>query len=94
MLYKVFLIYLLVINVAGFVMMGWDKGKARKDQWRVPERNFFMIALLGGSLGCWLGMQKFHHKTKHPAFVVGIPVIFILQAILALILYGKFFWVR
>ena len=93
MLFKIFLIYLLVINVAGFVLMGWDKGKARKDQWRVPERNFFMIALLGGSLGCWIGMQKLHHKTKHPAVVVGIPVIFILQMILALILYWKFFWV-
>lgn len=94
MIVKLAIGYLLCVNVLGFGLMGWDKGKAKKDQWRVPEQRFFMVALLGGSLGCWLGMQKFRHKTKHPVFVVGIPAIFVLQVLLLCILYGKFFWMK
>ncbi|MBE6113104.1 MAG: DUF1294 domain-containing protein [Peptococcaceae bacterium] len=83
------MIFLLLINIAGFAMMGIDKQKARRDQWRIPERNFFITALLGGSLGCYLGMQIFHHKTMHKAFTIGMPAILIIQIIIPVILYGK-----
>lgn len=73
------LIYLLVLNLAGFLSMGLDKWKAQAGQWRIPEKTLFSIALLGGSVGSILGMQIFRHKTRHTSFVVGIPLILLLQ---------------
>lgn len=81
--------YLLIINAAGFLMMGLDKRKARKDQWRTPEKHFFVTALLGGSLGCWVGMQVFHHKTMHKTFTIGMPAILLVQIIIVLVILGK-----
>ncbi len=83
------MIYLLLINIAGFTMMGIDKEKARREQWRIPEKKFFITAVLGGSLGCYIGMQLFHHKTMHKAFTIGMPAILIVQIMIPLILYGK-----
>ena len=91
MVLKFVIFYLIVLNLLGFFFMGSDKRKAQKEQWRIPERNFFIIALLGGSLGCWLGMQTFRHKTKHHIFTIGIPAITLGQIICALILLGKGF---
>lgn len=77
-------IYLAVINLAGFLSMAVDKRKARRNKWRIPEATLFLFAVFGGSLGCLLGMRVFHHKTQHPKFYIGIPVIFGIQvAILA-----------
>ena len=89
MIFTILSIYLTVVNFTGFAMMGIDKQKARRDQWRIPERNFFITAFLGGSLGCYLGMQVFHHKTMHKAFTIGMPAILIIQIIIPVILYGK-----
>ena len=58
-------LYLLAVNVAAFLLMGADKGRARRGVWRVPERSLFLPALLGGALGGVLGMQVFRHKTRH-----------------------------
>lgn len=77
---KIILIYLLLANLIGFAMMGIDKRKAKKNQWRIPEKNLFLAALLGGSVGTLTGMYAFHHKTRHWYFVVGMPAILILQA--------------
>jgi len=83
-------IYLLVINIFGFCLMGSDKRKARRNQWRIPEKTLFLAALLGGSVDTLAGMYFFRHKTKHWYFVVGMPAILILQAGLALyLLYGS-----
>ncbi len=76
---KYFLAYLLLINALGFLFMYADKQKARKKQWRIPEATLMTIAALGGSVGSLLGMYTFRHKTRHPKFAVGIPVIFVLQ---------------
>lgn len=73
-----FLIYLVIINLAGFFSMAIDKHKARNHQWRIPEKTLFLIAILGGALGSVLGMQTFRHKTKHWYFVVGMPLILVL----------------
>ena len=68
------MIYILIMNVIGFCLMGLDKHRARTRQWRVPEKILFGAALLGGSAGAWAGMYVFHHKTRHWYFVVGIPL--------------------
>lgn len=78
---KVLLLYGVLINVIGFGLMGIDKRRARKHQWRIPEKTLFLTALLFGSLGSWAGMYVFHHKTKHWYFVVGMPLILVLQAV-------------
>lgn len=80
---------LLFMNLLGFFLMGLDKYKAKHEHWRVRERTFFIISALGGSLGVWLGMQVFHHKTLHRKFVWGVPAIFIAEMIL--LLYLLFF---
>ena len=79
----VILIYLILINVIAFYLMGADKGRAKRGAWRVPEKILFLSALLGGSLGAILGMQLFRHKTKHWYFQVGMPLILVLQLALA-----------
>lgn len=68
--------YVLIINLIGFMAMGIDKTKAKVNAWRIPEKTLFGIALAGGGLGVWLGMEMFRHKTKHWYFKYGIPVIF------------------
>lgn len=75
------MVYLAVINLAGFCLMGIDKQKAVKHQWRVPEKTLFAASLLGGSIGTWAGMYVFRHKTRHWYFVVGMPAILVLQII-------------
>ena len=79
--------YLLLINAAGLLLMLWDKGKAIKNRWRIPERTLMAAALLGGSIGCLAGMYLFRHKTRHLKFTVGIPVILALQTVAALLIY-------
>lgn len=76
---RIIIIYLLAVNLVGFALMGIDKRKAIKHAWRVLEATLFLSAILGGSIGAWLGMYTFRHKTKHLRFVVGIPLIFVLQ---------------
>lgn len=83
------LIYLLIINALSFVLMLIDKYKAKNNLWRIPERNFFIVSLLGGSVGCLLGMYAVRHKTKHLSFTAGIPVILALQIVLLIILSYK-----
>lgn len=70
---------LFVINILAYSLMGADKAKARQNQRRIPEKVLFLVALLGGSLGSLVGMYSFRHKTKHWYFVVGIPLILLLQ---------------
>ncbi len=79
------LIYLAVINVVTFFMYGIDKWKAKKSNWRIREAALLGLAVLGGSIGAWLGMQVWHHKTQHKKFKYGVPAIIIVQ--LALIVY-------
>ena len=86
---KYFLLYLLLINAIAFLLMLADKRKARKNRWRIPERTLIGSAVLGGSIGAFLGMHLFRHKTRHPKFALGIPAIFAAQLI-AVFLYYQF----
>ena len=81
------LIYLIGINLAGFIIMGVDKKRAIRGAWRISEASLFFTALLGGSLGCILGMQHFRHKTKHWYFKYGMPTILVVQVLLFALLF-------
>ncbi len=86
---KPLLVYLLIINALGFVLMLVDKYKAKKNLWRIPETTLLAIAVLGGSLGCLGGMYAVRHKTLHLKFTLGIPVILAIQIVASIILLGK-----
>ena len=81
--------YLVVINVATFFTYGLDKWKAKRSKWRVREAALLTLAVLGGSIGAWLGMKVWHHKTQHKKFRVGIPIIIFVQAIIIWYLFFR-----
>lgn len=89
-LLKAILVWLAVINLIAFALMGLDKWKAQRDAWRIPEKTLFLAALLGGALGGTVGMHLFHHKTRHWYFRFGFPVLLILQLLLAGFLAYRF----
>ncbi len=74
--------YVIISNLIGFLLMGIDKLKAKRRRYRIPEKTLFMTALLGGSIGILVGMYLFRHKTRHRSFVLGIPLILVVQLIL------------
>ena len=74
--------YVLILNFVTMLVYGIDKFKAKKGNWRIPESTLLLLAVLGGSIGAWLGMRVWRHKTQHKKFKYGIPVIFILQVAL------------
>ena len=71
--------YLFAINIVSFFLYGIDKYKAKKNKWRISEATLLMIAVIGGSIGAWVGMRLWHHKTMHKKFKYGIPLIIIMQ---------------
>ena len=71
--------YLLVINAVTFIVYGIDKYKAKKAKWRISEATLLLLAVLGGSIGAWMGMKFWHHKTMHKKFKYGIPAILLIQ---------------
>ncbi len=77
------LIYLAAINVVTFFLYGIDKWKAKKSKWRISEATLLWMAVIGGSIGAWLGMKVWHHKTQHKKFKFGVPFIIIAQIALA-----------
>ena len=83
MIGRILIVYLLLANVIAFAMYGIDKRKAMKDQWRIPEKTLLLAALIGGSFGAFVGMQVFHHKTKHWKFIICIPLFLLTQIALA-----------
>ena len=76
---KIFLYYVLAINLYGIFVMYSDKNKSKQGKWRTPEKTLFTIAIAYGALGIFIGMRLFRHKTKHNKFVIGIPAILIVQ---------------
>ena len=83
------LMYLLIVNLLGFLAMGIDKWKAKHNMWRIPENTLFMFTILGGGIGTIAGMYIFRHKTKKIQFTVGMPAILVLEIILIIILWLK-----
>lgn len=86
----VLLVYLAVLNLVTFALYGADKRRAKKGQWRIPEKTLLILPLLGGSVGGILGMAVFHHKTRHWYFRWGLPAMFLLQAAGAVYLLARY----
>ena len=80
-------IYLACVNLAGFILMGVDKLKAKRRKWRIPEATLFLVAVIGGSIGSIAGMYIFRHKTQHMYFVIGMPIILVIQIIFGIIIF-------
>ncbi len=68
--------YFILLNILGFVSMRRDKLLARRRARRTPENTLMFIAFAGGALGSWIAMYVYRHKTKHPAFTIGVPLLF------------------
>lgn len=88
--WKTALVYLIVINVFGFLIMGIDKWKAKRGSWRIPEKTLFTVTLIGGGFGTIAGMYVFRHKTKKLYFTIGFPVILIVEVILVIDIVRRF----
>lgn len=84
---KPLLVYLLLINALGFLLMLIDKEKAKKNRWRIPEATLFIVAILGGSLGSLAGMRLMHHKTRKQRFSLGMPIILAIQAVMMVLVF-------
>ena len=82
-------LWLALMSLVLFAVMGADKRRAKKGAWRVPEKTLFLLALLGGAIGGVLGMRVFRHKTKHWYFAWGFPVLALLQLALCFWLFGR-----
>ena len=82
---NIILYYLLAVNIATFLLYGFDKYKAKKGKWRISEATLLTMAAIGGSIGAWAAMRLWHHKTMHKKFKYGIPLISIMQ--IALVAY-------
>ena len=87
-LQRILIIYLIAINVVTFIVYGIDKMKAKRSKWRIPEATLLGLAVIGGSVGAWLGMKVWHHTTLHKKFKYGIPLILIAQIALLI------FWLK
>lgn len=77
--------YIIILNIVTFAVYGIDKVKAKKGAWRIPEKSLLLLAFIGGSLGAAAGMRFWRHKTLHPQFKWGVPLILLFH--LALIAY-------
>jgi len=86
---KNIIIYLVAINIIGFLAMWIDKRKAEKGKWRIQEKTLFLLTVLGGGVGTISGMYTFRHKTKKLAFTIGLPAILILEIVT--VIYFKVF---
>ena len=73
-------LYLVASNVVTFFLYGIDKWKAKRARWRIPESVLLGMAAIGGSVGAWLGMRVWHHKTQHAKFRYGVPAMLVAQA--------------
>ena len=83
---KILICYFVIVNLVGFIIMGVDKKRAIRGAWRISEASLFLTAIIGGSIGCIIGMQHFRHKTKHWYFKYGMPAILILQILVLILL--------
>ena len=83
-------IYLLIINVVTFFVYGIDKVKAKHSWWRIPESTLISLAVIGGSIGAWLGMRAWRHKTRHKKFRYGIPAILLVHLSVAVLICNNY----
>lgn len=80
-------IYLVIVNIVAFALMGIDKYKAKNNLWRIPERVLLLAAFIGGSLGAYAGMFYFRHKTKHAKFRILLPLFLVIHLVLLILFF-------
>ncbi len=80
---------LLILNIFGFVLVSLDKYKAKNKLWRIPERSFFILSIMGGSIGVYIGLFVFNHKTRNWYFMSVMPLIILIQIIFIYFLLNK-----
>jgi cytochrome c oxidase, subunit IV len=85
---RLLLVYLALSNLLSLSLFGIDKWKAKHTKWRISEKTLLLVAAIGGSIGAWVGMKLWHHKTQHKKFKYGVPLIFIIQ--LAALLFASY----
>ena len=86
---KLITIYLLTVNLVAFILFGLDKRRAKRGEWRIPEKTLYTLALAGGTPGALAGMRFFRHKTRHYTFTLGLPAILLVQLLLIYYYYYK-----
>ncbi|MFH5182005.1 DUF1294 domain-containing protein [Paenibacillus sp. TAB 01] len=79
---RIFITYLVIMNIISFCLMAYDKSQAGKRKRRIPEKRLFGYAACGGALGAWIGMYTWRHKTKHTSFILGMPALLVVNAVL------------
>ena len=89
---KLFAVYVFIINIVAFIIMGYDKHQAKKHKWRVSENTLMFLAFIFGAIGSLAGMYTFRHKTKHIKFKIGFPLMLVSNIIMAYFLVMTF-WV-
>jgi len=86
---KFIAILLVILNIFGFILVSLDKYKAKNRLWRIPERSFFLLSILGGSVGVYIGLFFFNHKTRRWYFMTIIPLIILAQMVFIYYLFNK-----
>ena len=86
---KLLLVYIIIINLLSVIICIADKFFAKKNLRRVSEKKLVTLCILGGSIGMYITMRIIRHKTRHNKFMLGIPLIFILQMILFILIWLK-----
>lgn len=83
------LAWLIAASIVAILVTIWDKRRARRQAWRVPERTLWLVSVLGGSVATYLTMRVIRHKTLHRQFMWGLPALVLVQAVLVFILWQK-----
>lgn len=89
-MFKFYVVYMIIMNLLAFVLMGLDKYRAMNGQWRIPEVTLLGLNFFGGCAGGFLAMHLFRHKTRHARFFVGIPVMLVMHVVVYLIVSERF----
>jgi len=84
---KIFLLFYIIWNTFVFLAMRNDKRRARKGQWRISEANLLFKGFIFGGIGLYAGMKVFHHKTSHAKFVIGVPLLIVVNLLEIGLLY-------
>ena len=85
-----FLVAWLIMTLVGYLVIGADKLRAQNHQWRISERALFTIAILMGAIGVNVAMYVYRHKTRHLSFVIGMPIIALLNILIAIFIFQHY----
>jgi len=86
---NIIIILVVILNIFGFILVSLDKYKAKNKLWRIPERSFFLLSILGGGIGVYIGLFFFNYKTRHWYFMTIIPLIILAQIVAIYYLFNK-----